>query len=67
MTKPLSLSDQQLAQVRRVARTLLPAQRISFLEALARRLGDQPSDEALEQAIAAVLAINRVPTFISFK
>jgi hypothetical protein len=55
MTKPLSLSDHGLAQVRRAARTLPPAERGGFLEALARRLGEQPSDAAIEQAIAVVL------------
>jgi hypothetical protein len=67
MTKPLSLSDRQLNEVQRAARTLLPSQRADFLEGLARRLGTEPSDEALQEAIAAVLAVNRVPIFIGSK
>jgi hypothetical protein len=51
MTRPLALTDHQLAEVQRAARTLPPSQREHFLEALAHRLGAEPSDEALAQAI----------------
>jgi len=62
--RALSLSDYQLAQLRAAAKNLLPSQRTDFLEGVARRLGDQPSDEALQIAIAAQLATNRLPVFL---
>jgi hypothetical protein len=62
--RALSLSDYQLARVRAAAQTLLPSARSSFLEGVARRLGDQPSDEALQIAIAAQLSMNRLPVFL---
>jgi hypothetical protein len=45
--KPLSLTDAQMAEVQRAARTLSPSQRERFLEGLARRLGDTPTDTAV--------------------
>jgi hypothetical protein len=62
--RALSLSDYQLARVRAAAQTLLPSARSNFLEGVARRLGDQPSDEALQIAIAAQLSMNRLPVFL---
>jgi hypothetical protein len=62
--RPLALTDHQLAEVQHAAHSLLPSQRERFLEGLARRLGDEPSDEALREAIAAQLALNRIPTFL---
>ncbi len=64
MTRPLSLTDRQMQQVRAAAKTLLPSQRSEFLQGLARRLGEQPSDTALAEAIAAQLAINRLPVLL---
>ena len=52
----------QLQEVQAACRTLLPTKRASFLENLARRVGDQPTNEALSEAISAVLA-NRLPSF----
>jgi hypothetical protein len=60
----LSLSDHQLTEVQNAAHSLLPNQRERFLEGLARRLRDEPSDEALREAIAAQLRVNRIPTFL---
>jgi hypothetical protein len=48
--RALSLSDYQMQQLRAAAKTLLPSARSDFLEGVARRLGDQPSDEALQIA-----------------
>ena len=62
--RALSLSDYQLQQLRAAAKNLLPSQRTDFLEGIARRLGDAPSNEALEHAIAEQLATNRLPTFL---
>ncbi len=59
----LGLTDYQLDQVKRAAAALLPSQRAAFLEALARRLGETPSDGAVQAAIAATLATNRLPAF----
>ena len=61
--RALSLSDYQMQHLRAAAKNLLPSQRSDFLEGVAKRLGDQPSDEALQIAIAAQLATNRLPVF----
>jgi hypothetical protein len=62
--RALSLSDYQMQQLRAAAKTLLPSARSDFLEGVARRLGDQPSDEALQIAVAAQLSMNRLPVFL---
>jgi hypothetical protein len=59
------LSDHQLTEVQNAAQSLLPSQRERFLEGLARRLGDEPSDKALREAIAAQFRVNRIPAFLS--
>ncbi len=61
--RALSLSDYQMQQLRAAAETLLPSA-ADFLEGVARRLGDQPSDEALQIAIATQLSMNRLPVFL---
>jgi hypothetical protein len=63
--KKLSLSDRQLAEVQRAARALPASYRSGFLEGPARRLGAEPSDEAVAQAISPQLAVNRIPAFLS--
>ena len=62
--RALSLSDYQMQQLRAAAKTLLPSARSDFLEGVARRLGDQPSDEALQIAITAQLSMNGLPVFL---
>jgi hypothetical protein len=62
--RALSLSDYQLQQLRAAAKNLSPSQRTDFLEGIAKRLGDQPSDEALQHAIAAQLSLNRLPVYL---
>jgi hypothetical protein len=62
--RALSLSDYQLAQLRAAAKTLLPSARSNFPEGVARRLDDQPSDEALQIVIAAQLPMNGLPVFL---
>jgi hypothetical protein len=62
--KPLALTDLQLAEVRAAAVTLLPSERPEFLRGLASRLGSEPSDEAVALAIAAQLAVNKLPIFL---
>jgi len=53
--RALSLSDYQMQQLRAAAKNLLPSQRSDFLEGVAKRLDDAPSDEALQIAIAVQL------------
>ena len=60
----ISLTDHQLTELKRAAAMLLPSQRAAFLEGISRRLGDQPSDEALQIAIASQLSINRLPVYL---
>jgi hypothetical protein len=62
--RPLALTDAQLAQLQQATRTVPPSQRDEFLQGVARRLGSQPSDRALEVAIDAQLAVNRLPVFL---
>ena len=62
--RALSLSDYQMQQLRAATKNLSPPQRTNFLEGIAKRLGDQPSDEALQIAIAAQLSMNRLPVFL---
>jgi hypothetical protein len=64
MPRPLSLSDRQLLLIKEAAHTILPSARAAFLEGVARRLGSQPSDEALQHAISEALAVNRIPQFL---
>jgi hypothetical protein len=63
MTKPLALTDARFREVRLAAKSLLPSQRADFLTALANRLGAEPSDFAVTEAIAAVLSANKIPAF----
>jgi hypothetical protein len=63
--KPIGLTDQQLKQLQQAAKTLLPLERDTFLQGVARRLGETPSDEALQLAISAQLAVNKLPVFLS--
>jgi hypothetical protein len=62
--RALSLTDFQMRQLKATAKTLLPSRRSDFLEGVAKRLGDAPSDEALQIAIAAQLSMNRLPVFL---
>jgi hypothetical protein len=67
MTRPLSLSDHQLDQVRRAASKLLPSHRVKFLEGLAQRLGETSTDAAVAHAIGIQLqlALRRVPRLLN--
>ena len=60
--KPIGLTDQQLAHLEQAAQSLLPSARDDFLRGVARRLGDAPSDAALQLAIDAQLALGKLPT-----
>ena len=62
--KPIGLTDAQLMQLQQAAKTLLPSARSEFLQGVARRLGEAPSDGALQAAISEQLAINRIPHFL---
>lgn len=64
MMRPIGLTDQQLAQPQQAARTIPPSARSEFLQNIARRLGERPSDAALQTAISETLAVNRIPTFL---
>ena len=61
-----SLSDYQLAQLRAAVKNLLSSQHTDLLEGVARRFGNQPSDEALQIAIAAKLSMNRLPVYLCY-
>lgn len=56
-SRPLHLSDTQLAVVRRAAALLKPNARSQFLQSIARELADVDSDddEAVEQAVEAIM------------
>jgi hypothetical protein len=60
-----SFTDKQFRSISAAAARLPRHQRNDFLTGVARRLGDAPSDEAVEAAITAQLAINRLPAFIT--
>jgi hypothetical protein len=63
--KPIGLTDQQLAHLKQAAQSLLlPSARDDFLTGVARRLGDAPSDAALQLAIDAQLALGKLPTLL---
>ncbi len=64
MIQPSALTYDQLQQVKTAAKTLLPSQRSDFVHNVKRRLGEQPSDAAVQAAIAAELALNRLPVFL---
>lgn len=51
-SRPLALTDRQMALVERAAAQVPPQDRDAFLRALAERLGSSPSDNALQAAIA---------------
>jgi hypothetical protein len=57
MNKPLSLSDHQLRQIHAAAKALLSSQRSDFVHGVKRR----PSNEAVQPAISAELALNHLP------
>ncbi len=64
MIRSLALTYDQVQQVKAAAKTLLPSQRSEFFHGVKRRLGQQPSDAAVQAAIAAELALNRLPAFL---
>ena len=67
MIELLSLSDYQLAIVKRAAATLSPSKRDGFLQGIAKRLGAEPSDEAVQCVVDQLLAVGRVPNFVGGK
>ena len=64
MTKPIALTDHQLRQVMQAAGRLPPSQRSDFLERVAKQLGAEPADTAVQAAIDAALAVGRLPVFL---
>ena len=60
----IGFTDAQLMQLQQAAKTILPAARSEILQGVARRLGEAPSDGALQAAISEQLAINRIPHFL---
>jgi hypothetical protein len=62
-TTPIALSDTQLALVRDAARAVPVMQRDQFLQNVAARLADEPSDAAVMQAINSVF--DRIPIFLA--
>lgn len=63
MQRPLSLSDRQMQLVRNAARAVPVSQRDQFLQNVAARLVDAPSDAAVAAAVNAQL--DRVPVFLT--
>jgi hypothetical protein len=58
----LSLTDRQLQLVKDAARAVPVNARDGFLQDVARRLADEPSDAAVAQAVNVTL--DRVPVFL---
>jgi hypothetical protein len=48
--RALGLTDRQLAEIQSAAAAFEPAARSAFLEGIAKRLGEEPCDEAVEHA-----------------
>jgi hypothetical protein len=63
MKRPLALSDHQMSLVRRAAAALPVNARDGFLQDVAARLADEPSDAAVMQAINSVF--DRIPIFLA--
>jgi hypothetical protein len=63
MKRPLALSDHQMSLVRRAAAALPVNARDGFLQDVARRLADEPSDAAVAQAVN--VTFDRVPVFLN--
>jgi hypothetical protein len=61
--RPLALSDRQFALVRDAARAVPVNARDGFLQDVAARLADEPSDAAVMQAINSVF--DRIPIFLA--
>jgi hypothetical protein len=64
MTKIILLTPTQRTAIDRAANSLLPPQREAFYDNVARRLGNEPGDAAVQIAIDNELALNRLPNFI---
>jgi hypothetical protein len=62
--RPLALTDRQLQLVKHAARAMPVNTRDQFLQDVASRLADEPTDIAVSAAISAQLALNRLPTFL---
>ena len=60
----LSLTDHQMSLVRRAAGALRPAARDQFLQAVAKQLGDEPTDHAVTAAIGAALGRQAISHFM---
>ncbi len=60
----LSLTDAQLALIHSAAGCVPVERRSEFLQRVAAHLGTQPSDEAVQAAIDAQLAVHRLPVFL---
>jgi hypothetical protein len=65
MIRPPSFTDRQFRRISAAAAKLPRSRRSDFLTGVARRLGNEPSDAAVEAAITVQLAINRLPAFIT--
>ena len=65
MIRAPSFSDKQFWRITAAAVRLPRSRRNEFLTGVARRLGETPSDEAVEAAITAQLALGRLPAFIT--
>jgi hypothetical protein len=61
---PLSLTNQQMRAIRRVASTIPLNHRDEFLRRVAAQLAGEPSDAAVHAAIDAQLNLGRVPVFL---
>jgi hypothetical protein len=62
--KTIVLSPAQRAAIDAAANSLLPSQRENFLDNVGRRLGQAPTDFAVQHAIDVELGLNRFPQFL---
>jgi hypothetical protein len=61
---PLSLTDAQLTMIKSAAKSVAIDRRDEFLRNVASHLGVEPSDQAVQAAIDAQLAVGRLPVFL---
>jgi hypothetical protein len=62
--RPLSLTTQQPAEVTTAAGTLPVSERSDFLIGVAKRLGPEPTTDAVLLAISLQLKVNQLPQFV---
>jgi len=61
MTRPLALTDRQMAWLRNAAKAVPADRRDAFLQGVGNHLAGEPSDQAVQAAINA--ALDGIPVF----